>query len=93
MKKQYNEYRKAKSLNRAVHSENILHGTEHTDMTIIITISLHTLEALTIINKYNHYFSSVVENRGGGVQRQVVVGNNTGLAPLLTIEIDFQHMV
>lgn len=34
-----------------------------------------------------------MENRGSGVQRKLVVRNNTGSAPLLAIEIDLQHVV
>ena len=34
-----------------------------------------------------------MENRGGGVQRQVVVGHDAGSGPLLAIVIDLQHMV
>ena len=34
-----------------------------------------------------------MEDRGSRVEFEVVVRNNAGLAPLFTIEINFQHVV
>ena len=88
-------YRKTQSFNGAVHSKNIFHRTEHTNVVVAVTVSLHTFEALHhhIAIKSFLYFSGIVEDGGSRVEFEVVVGNNAGLAPLFTIEINFQHVV
>ena len=39
------------------------------------------------------YLSGIVEHGSSGIQGEVVVGHNAGSAPLLTVEIDLQHVI
>lgn len=69
---------------RLVEALHVLVGAEQADLALAVLVSLHALEAL----------ERIVEDAGGGVQGEVLVGNNLGALPsVVLVPLDGEHMI
>ena len=79
------ELRHAQPLRTSVHADEVVAGTEHRDLAIRVLISLQSLkDALT-----------VMERAAGGIDAEVLIGDDLGLGPtaLCRVILHDEHMV